>query len=92
MAGLFETLGKTLGVASTTMDMGQDIVQTGRVYTKDMKTTAKRDVARTNARNEIKEDIKDLQWQAKKERVEKLIAKATKDGDWDALDDLLEEM
>ena len=92
MAGLFETVGKTLGLTSVVMDMGIDIGQTGRVYTKDMKTSAKRDVARVNARNEIKEDIKDLQWNAKKERVEKLIEKAKKTGDWDALDDLLEEM
>ena len=92
MAGLFETAGKALDVTATLADMTNDMAQTARVYTKDMRSTAKRDVARINARNEIKEDIKDLQWKANKKRVEALIKEATESGDWDKVDDLLEEL
>ena len=57
-----------------------------------MSVSRKRNLERVNQRNEIIQDIHDAKWKSKLTQVEKAIKEADESGDYDKLDEILEEL
>ena len=88
MAGLFETAGKLFNTLGQSTDLANDTLAAGRVYTKNFKTQAKKNITKEVIKSDVKHEVAMLKLNGIKARIEQAI----KDNDWDLVDDLTEEL
>lgn len=88
MAGFFETGGKVLNTVGQSTDLINDTLSAGRVYTKNLKTEAKKGIERDHIKSDLKHDVEVLRLEGIKEQVTKAIA----DGNFDLVEDLMEDL
>lgn len=72
MAGPIKTLGKLFGLVAKTTDMATDVVETGKVYTNNMKEVAEENCALDRELSRAKNEVKKIKINNK---IDKLKAK-----------------